>query len=261
MNLKAIKKASLSIGLYRPVRSLYRFLDKSEMDAYVCDRRLYAQLLPQGRALCFDVGANIGRITEVLLELGHKVIAFEPQSECVKEIKARCTPYKHSLQIEETALGDARGGVTMFVRESAGQSSLRSTWEGVVTDTIQVQVSTLDLAIHKFGIPAYCKIDVEGWELQVLLGLSQPIHLVSFEYHQNDGKMKDAYACLDRLCSLAQIELNLTAREQSQLVLDDWVDADEFKAVFQRRFHGRDQFVYGDIYVRMLGVSPNLSAT
>jgi hypothetical protein len=73
--------------------------------------------------------------------------------------------------------------------------------------------------------------------------------------------MKDAYACLDRLRSLAQIRLNITAREQSQLVLDDWVDADEFKAVFQRRFHGRDQFVYGDIYVRMLGVSPNLSTT
>jgi FkbM family methyltransferase len=252
MSFRAIKKASISIGLYRQARTLYRHLNRSEMDAYVTDKNLYSQLLPQGSVLCFDVGANIGRVTEVLLELGHKVIAFEPQSECVREIKARCSPYKNDLQIEEIALGDSPGTATLFVRESSGQSSLRSTWEGRAAGAIQVPVSTLDIAIQRFGIPHYCKIDVEGWESQVFLGLSRPIPLVSFEYHQDVGEMRGAYACLDHLRSLARIEVNITPREQSELALDQWVDADEFKAAFQERFQGKAQFLYGDLYIRML---------
>jgi FkbM family methyltransferase len=252
MKMTAIRKASLSIGLYRQARIIYRLLSRSEMDEYKTDRKFYSQLLPKSGVLCFDVGANLGRVTEALLELGHKVIAFEPQPQCVREIKARCSPYKHHLQIEETALGDTPGAATLFVREGSGQSSLKSTWEGRATGTLQVPVLTLDMAIQRFGIPHYCKIDVEGWELQVLLGLSQPIPLLSFEYHQNDGMMQDAYACLDHLHSLARINVNVTPREQSQLVLDEWLDVDEFKAAFKTKFHGREQFLYGDLYVRML---------
>ena len=45
----------------------------------------------------FDVGANIGRMTQVLLELGNKVIAFEPQPDCIREIEARCGQYRQPL--------------------------------------------------------------------------------------------------------------------------------------------------------------------
>jgi len=92
---------------------------------------------------------------------------------------------------------------------------------------------------------------VEGWELQVLLGLSQRIPLISFEYNQIDGKMQDAYGCLDRLHSLADVRVNITAGEQLELALDEWTDADEFKAVFQKEFEGKAEFMYGDLYVRM----------
>jgi len=251
MNMTAIRKAFLSVGLYRQARIIYRHLSRSEMDEYKTDREFYSQLLPKSGVLCFDVGANLGRVTEVLLELGHKVIAFEPQPQCAREIKARCSPYRQHLRIEQTALGDASGAATLFVREGSGQSSLRSTWEGKAAGSLQVPVSTLDMAINKFGVPYYCKIDVEGWEPHVLQGLSQPIPLLSFEFHQNDGMMQDAYACLDHLSSLARLQVNVTPREQSQLVLDKWFDVDDFKAAFQAQVKDSEQFLYGDIYVRM----------
>jgi FkbM family methyltransferase len=252
MNLGTIKKASLSIGIYRYARILHRHLNRSEMNAHISDKRLYSKLLPQSSVLCFDVGANIGRMTEVLLELGHDVIAFEPQKECVREIKARCSPFESHLKIEEVALGDSAGAAPLFVRALSGQTSLRSEWEGKVTGKTEVLVSTLDLAIKQYGVPHYCKIDVEGWESQVLHGLSRPIPLISFEYHQDDGKMRDAYACLDRLRSIANIEVNITPREQSTLALDHWVDADEFKSAFRSKFCDKDDFLYGDLYVKML---------
>lgn len=240
------------MGLYRQARTIHRFLNNDERNRHVSDRKHYSQLLPQNGALCFDVGANIGRITETLLELGHKVIAFEPQQECVKEIRARCGRYKNRLTIKECALGDSPGESTLFVRDSSGRSSLRQAWEGEVICTSKVAVWTLDKAIQQFGIPQYCKIDVEGWELEVLRGLNQPLPLISLEFHQNAGEMKCAYACLDRLRSLAQIRVNITPREQSQLALERWLDVDEFKANFQAKFQGREEFLYGDLYVRML---------
>jgi len=261
MNLKAIKKMSISLGFYRQARTLYRYLNQSERDAYTSDKKFYAQLLPQKGLLCFDVGANIGRMTQVLLELGNKVIAFEPQPDCIREIEARCGQYGPRLHIEPVGLSDSPGAASLFVRELSGQSSLMSTWEGVVSGSISIPLSTLDAAIEKFGLPYYCKIDVEGWELQVLRGLTQPLPLLSFEFHQNDGKMESAYACLDRLSALSSIKVNLTPREQSHLALDEWVGPDQFKDIFEKEFNDKERFHYGDIYVSSLESPPKVESS
>jgi FkbM family methyltransferase len=251
LNLELVKNAFLSTGLYRKARVFERLLDRAKKDAYQRDKSFYANILPQNPVLCFDVGANVGRVSEILLDLGHKTVAFEPQAQCVRELKARCSPYKKNLHVEETALGDTPGSMPLYIRESIWQTSLSSAWEGRVTGVVQIQVSTLDIAIQRFGVPHYCKIDVEGWELQALMGLSQPIPLISFEYHQGNGKMQDAYACLDRLESLAKIEINITASERFQFAMDEWLEPEEFKADFQEKFEGMSDFSYGDLFVRM----------
>ena len=104
--------------------------------------------------------------------------------------------------------------------------------------------------ISDYHLPA--ERDVEGWEAQMLQGLSHPIPLISFEYHQNDGGMQNAYGCLNRLRSLPRVSVNITPREQSRLALDEWVDAGEFKTAFQKIFQGREEYLYGDLYIRML---------
>jgi len=218
-------------------------------------RKHYAALLPQ-KGLCFDVGANAGRISEALLELGHTVVAFEPQKECVRELRVRCDPWRDRLRVEEVALGEKPDTMTMFLKEYTVQSSLKPGWGMEDVDSIQVPVSTLDLAIARFGMPQYCKIDVEGWEVQVLSGLTHAIPLISFEYHQEDGMMQDAYACLDRLASLGAITLNLTTGESSDLVLPEWVSMPEFKSLFEGSYKDKEAFAYGDIYVRMARQKP-----
>jgi FkbM family methyltransferase len=251
LNLEPVKNACMSTGLYHKARVIERFLNRSKRDAYQLDKDFYAKLLPQASVLCFDVGANVGRVSEILLDLGHKVVAFEPQAQCVRELKARCSPFKKNLNVEEAALGASAGTMPMYIREASWQTSLSSAWEGQVTGVVQIQVSTLDNAIQRFGIPHYCKIDVEGWELQTLTGLSQPIPLLSFEYHQGEGKMKDAYACLDRLASLAKIEINITPRERFEFVLDKWLGPQEFMTVFRDQFEDKSDFSYGDLFIRM----------
>ena len=72
-------------------------------------------------------------------------------------------------------------------------SSLSPAWMGTVAAdrrfgrvhwdrAVEVEVVTLDDLITAHGPPAFCKVDVEGFEAEVLSGLSRPVPALSFEY-------------------------------------------------------------------------------
>jgi hypothetical protein len=58
-------------------------------------------------------------------------------------------------------------------------------------------MTTLDELISAHGSPAFCKIDVEGYEAEVLAALSQPIAALSFEFTPEVRAV--ALECVDRL--------------------------------------------------------------
>jgi hypothetical protein len=96
-------------------------------------------------------------------------------------------------------------------------------WEEEVT----VTVTTLDALISRFGVPAFCKIDVEGFEAEVLAGLSQPLHLISFEYIPAARSI--ALACITRLGELGDYRYNWTRGEEHHWQSSAWVSGDELK--------------------------------
>jgi FkbM family methyltransferase len=53
-------------------------------------------------------------------------------------------------------------------------------------DPIKINTITIDTLINKYGVPDLIKIDVEGYEYNVLLGLTKKINDICFEWHEEE---------------------------------------------------------------------------
>ena len=115
-------------------------------------------------------------------------------------------------------------------------------WE----DSVTVPVTTLDALIEEYGLPRFCKIDVEGYEAEVLAGLSHRIPALSVEYVA--GALDVAEACVRRLEVLSGYEYNAVEGEERTFMSKPWLAADEMVA-WLRGSGGNVSS--GDVYARL----------
>jgi len=222
-------------------------LRRSDLQRFRLVKHLYAQFVRPGD-LCFDIGANVGQTAEVLLALDAKVVSVEPNPACVAEMKARF-PHNQRLQLVPKAIGANEGTAKLHIHPSSWISSLKEDWAQGWADHLEVPLTTLDSLIAAYGRPRFLKIDVEGFELEVLKGLSQPIEFVTLEYHTTPEGIAKISACIKCVAQLAPIEINITPTEQGVLAFDQWLTSDTFPASFQEYANSHpDNF--GDIIIR-----------
>jgi FkbM family methyltransferase len=217
-------------------------------------RRFYGHLIKPGD-LVFDVGAHVGNRTRALHGLGARVVAIEPQPLFHRFLAA--TLPSDRIVLVKAALGASPGVATLNVsRRHPTVSTLSRQWietvqaaegfEHVRWDRqVEVDVTTLDALIAEFGAPAFCKIDVEGMEAEILKGLSTPLPLIAFEYLP--AALPIAQACLDRLGALGPHEFNLVIGERQALALPEWLDAEAFTSALRDAAAGGRS---GDVYAR-----------
>lgn len=206
----------------------------------------------QAGSLCFDIGANAGSRTEVFLCLGARVVAIEPQEELVFHLMKQFGS-NANFHLVPKAVGAAEGEDTLYIASAHAVSSLIPDWylhhqrSFQLKATRQVPVTTLDNLIIEFGLPVFAKIDVEGFELEVLRGLSSPIPTLSLEFFLNN--LERANSCLAYLAQFGTLQTNYSVGESMQWALPHWVDA---RQMMQKLEADRDQcnWEYGDIYVR-----------
>ncbi len=212
----------------------------------------YQQFITKGD-MCFDIGANIGNRTKVFLALGAKVVAVEPQKECVRFLEIR---FGKKISLEKCALGKSDGKGMIFISETAEISSLSKDWISVVSKSRfkdkqwnraeEIDISTLDKLISLYGTPRFCKIDVEGFEEEVLKGLSQPIQVISFEYTLPE-RLVNIKNCLDQLSRIDAFECNYTKGEIMKLESANWISKEELLTEMERLSMSS---LFGDIYIR-----------
>jgi hypothetical protein len=89
--------------------------------------------------------------------------------------------------------------------------------------TATVQITTLDRMIEWFGNPDFVRIDVEGYEFEVLKGLSSPVRLVSYKYSPELPELSRQCVRLTR--SLGDYEFNYSAEATMRMSLPKWVNS------------------------------------
>ena len=197
------------------------------------------------------MGANVGERTSVFLALGARVVAVEPQPDCARRLRDRFAGSSR-LQVVESALGPEPGEAELLTTGYDTLATLSPEWVGRVRETgrfaldwtgrIAVPVTTLDRLIAAHGRPAFCKIDVEGYERQVLEGLTQPLPALSFEF--TPEYVEATESCLRLLQGLGLERFALSLGESMEL--GAWTTADSILA--ELRALPRGTRVFGDVY-------------
>jgi hypothetical protein len=106
----------------------------------------------------------------------------------------------------------------------------------------------LDQLIEEYGVPNFCKIDVEGYEQKVLNGLSQPIKIISFEFTPTREFIKLTINTVEHLASIGRVEFNYTVGESTIFNLKNWVMPEEMSNILLSL--PQKTSVCGDIYAR-----------
>jgi FkbM family methyltransferase len=215
--------------------------------------RLYGGFVKAGD-LAFDIGAHVGDRTGAFRRIGARVVALEPQPALARVLRL-IYGRDRSVAIEPVAVGSGAGTVALRLNianptvSTASEAFVRSAhgargWEGQAwSRTIDVPATTLDALIARHGMPAFIKIDVEGFEAQALAGLSRPVPALSFEFTTIQREV--AATCIERCLALGYTRFNAALGESQTLVHARWQSGAEIAAWLTVLPHEANS---GDIY-------------
>lgn len=254
---KAIKQILIwvfGINFLKKIQS--KFKTSGELRRQKARREFYSQFLTKGD-IFFDVGSNYGNRIEPVIDIDLKIIAVEPQAKCVQFLKNK---YGNRIIIVNKGLSSKIEDRTMYLSDAHVLSSFSEefiqatresgrfenyTWKKGST----IQMTTLDELIATYGLPKFIKIDVEGFELEVLKGLNQRVEYISYEYTVPEQR-SNAIQCLDRIGAIADKDVicNYSVGENMQWALPAWVSFTEFRELLHSDLFFETNF--GDIYIK-----------
>jgi FkbM family methyltransferase len=241
----SLRDVLVGLPVYVPVRFVYQSLfDRDAILRRKARRQFYSSFLQPGD-LVFDVGANLGNYAEALCAVGATVVAIEPDPRNVKILKKRL--HSDHVHIEPCALGRSEGSADLRIAsDRVDISTLSSRWaENQKADwqgTVRVPVRTLDSIAKEYGIPKYVKVDAEGYDAEVLRGMSFRSEIVSFEFLPDD--MDVARECIQLF---PECVFNFVIEQRSRFELNQWVSSEE---ILTALLDLPKTVLYGDVFTK-----------
>lgn len=214
---------------------------------------LYAQFI-RPDDLAFDVGAHVGDRIRAFRRLGARVVAVEPQPALYRTLRA-LFGRDDAVTLIPAAVGRTAGAATMMINVDNPTISTLSTefvsasrgaagWEGQAWPrSLEVPVTTLDALIDAHGVPAFIKLDIEGFEAEALAGLSHRVAALSFEFTTIQRAV--GLASIERCAALGYTRFCAALGESQKL--GEWRSAAEVADWLTTLPHAANS---GDIYAR-----------
>lgn len=230
----------------RDMRNRFKIADQSSA-------RFFRQFIKEGD-LVFDVGANIGQMADIFLQCKASVVMLEPQPQCARYLQRKYARHP-AVTVIPKAVSYQTGTAAIMISSANALSTLSPQWPEALQkcgrhpgvtweDRVTVTTVTLDELVSEFGIPAFCKVDIEGYEWPAVKGLTRALPMMSLEICPENRE--NILAALEHLLSIGASACQHSF-DTRQWNLSQWMTCREFIAKL------RDDAAwcaFGDIYVR-----------
>jgi len=258
---KFIKKILAKLNLlekiqYNPLYRLNR--DPDFKKEYKKQLALYTEILGKKNNLIFDIGANVGDYASMFKKLASKIIVLEPDEQNFRILNVRFSKNKNIIVIKK-AVASSIGEAELYIESSGSafntlsvkwvealenQGHLRFNENKKFAGSQKIATTTLDFLLEEYGVPDFVKIDVEGFELEVIKGLSKPIPLLSFECNFPEFK-EETLKIIRHLTELSNGYLFNYIREYD-FILPGFINADEMIKIIETT-----NFRYFEIFCKL----------
>lgn len=200
----AVRKIRINRGL------AYLYTKENEYEASYIEA-LFRQICPGD--VVWDVGANIGVFTTLFAqhEAVSAVIAFEPNANTFSKLQQNLNKYEGKVSCKNFGLGidDESSSLHIGCDDVEATSSLLAATSGSNKHTAFVEIKRAGTALdlENCSKPDVVKIDVEGYELMVVLGLmalprAQRPRIIAVEVHFGLFSLSDQLFAPLSICSL-----------------------------------------------------------
>jgi FkbM family methyltransferase len=189
--------------------------------------QLHAEFISPGQ-LVVHVGARTGDLTANFLQLGARVVAVEPNSDCASQLRERFGD-RDDVTVIEQAVGSWEG-------------EHQSAWP----QPMLVQMTTLARIIEAHGAPVFCTVEPEGFADHVIAGLDRPLPGVAFRF--TPDTIQEARLCAWRLAALGMTEFNYSVAGSGSWASMEWMNTRTLYSVFN--VLERDGFEWAQAYAR-----------
>lgn len=195
--------------------------------------------------LIFDIGANNGNTVEFYRKLSEKIVCFEPNTGLVESLKDRFK--NQNVIVDSRGLSNQEGVKKFMLSNSNTISTFSESWvkdsrfsnSYTWNQSIDVETTTLDSIIDQYGTPDFVKIDVEGYEYEVLIGLTKLLDKTVFAFEWAEEQYPKIIETVDHLQKIGYKNYGFTYGDKpsigEKIKFTSWGSLDLHKDIIPQR--------------------------